>query len=122
MDWLGVGLLAFFMPMLISGLHALPAASSAPPAAVIPLVLAATSFAAMLWVEMRNPRPLLDFGLFSNHNFGLASGLAFLLMFDIVTLLGWIYCTPAAWPAALHSIHGAQSHGPESIDTYTKSA
>src|SRR4029453_12283323 len=91
---IGVGRVAcpvFFIPILIAGLHGLPAASSAPPAAVIPLVLAAISFAAMLWVEMRNPRPLLDFGLFSNHNFGLGSGLAFLLMFDIMTLLLYYY-------------------------------
>jgi hypothetical protein len=35
-DWLGLGLLAFFMAMLISGLHALPTA--APRAAIVPLV------------------------------------------------------------------------------------
>ena len=86
-DWVGLGLLAFFMAMLISGLHALPAAGSAPRAAVVPLVLAATSFAALLWVETHNHRPLLDFGLFSNQNFALASLLAFLLMFDIITFL-----------------------------------
>ena len=86
-DWLGLGLLACFMPMLISGLQALPTIDTAPRAAVIPLLLAATAFIAMLWVEMRNPRPLLDFGLFANHDFGLASMLAFLLMFDIMTLL-----------------------------------
>jgi MFS family permease len=87
LDWLGLGLLALFMPMLISGLQSLPTVDTAPFAAVIPLVLAATAFTAMLWVEMRNPRPLLDFGLFANHEFGLASLLAFLLMFDIMTLL-----------------------------------
>ena len=86
-DWLGLGLLAFFMAMLISGLHALPPAGSAPRTAVVPLALAATSFAALLWVETRNRRPLLDFGLFSNQNFALSSVLAFLLMFDIMTLL-----------------------------------
>jgi DHA2 family multidrug resistance protein-like MFS transporter len=86
-DWLGLVLLAFFMPMLISGLQALPAAGSEPRAAVIPFMLAAISFVALLWMETRNPRPLLDFGLFSNHNFGLSSVLAFLLMFDIMTLL-----------------------------------
>ncbi len=86
-DWLGLGLLAFFMAMLISGLHALPTAGSAPRAAIVPLVLAATAFTALHWAETRNRRPLLDFGLFSNQNFALASLLSFLLMFDIMTLL-----------------------------------
>ncbi len=86
-DWLGLGLLAFFMLMLVSGLHALARASSAPQAAIVPLVLAAISFAALLWAETRHRRPLLDFGLFSNQNFALACGLVFLLMFDIMSLL-----------------------------------
>jgi Na+/melibiose symporter-like transporter len=50
-------------------------------------VLAAIAFAALFWAETRHPRPLLDFGLFSNQNFALACLLAFLLMFDIMTLL-----------------------------------
>lgn len=86
-DWLGLGLLAFAMVMVISGLHALPAAGSAPLAAIVPLVLAATAFTALHWAETRNRRPLLDFGLFSNHRFALACLLSFLLMFDIMTLL-----------------------------------
>ena len=87
LDWLGLVLLAFFMVMLISGLHALPAAGSAPRTAVIPLVLAAASFTVLIWVETHKNQPLLDFRLFSNQNFALASLLAFLLMFDIMTLL-----------------------------------
>src|SRR4051794_39382900 len=87
LDWPGLVLLAFFMVMLILGLHALPAAGSAPRAAVVPLTLAAASFAALLWVEKHRNRPLVDFGLFSNQNFAIASLLAFLLMFDIMTLL-----------------------------------
>jgi hypothetical protein len=86
-DWLGLGLLAFFMVMLISGLHALSTANSAPWAAIVPLVLAAMSFAALHWAEIRNRQPLLDFGLFSNQTFALACQLSFLLMFDIMTLL-----------------------------------
>src|SRR3954468_19896612 len=86
-DWPGLVLLAFFMVMLVSGLHALPAAGSAPRAAVVPLTLAAAAFAMLFWVETRRRRPLLDFGLFSNRNFAVASLLAFLLMFDIMTLL-----------------------------------
>ena len=69
LDWPGLVLLAFFMVMLISGLHALPAAASAPRAAVIPLVLAAASFTVLLWVETHKNQPLLDFRLFSNQNF-----------------------------------------------------
>jgi hypothetical protein len=87
MDWVGLGLLAVFMVMLITGLQALAAARSAPQAAIVPLVLAAIAFAALLWAETRHHRPLLDFGLFSNRNFALACALAFLLMFDIMTLL-----------------------------------
>jgi MFS family permease len=86
-DWRGLGLLAFFMVMLVHGLHALATARSAPLAAIVPLVLAAMAFAALLWAETRHHRPLLDFGLFSNPNFALACLLAFLLMFDIMTIL-----------------------------------
>jgi DHA2 family multidrug resistance protein-like MFS transporter len=86
-DWLGLGLLAVFMVTLISGLHALPTARSEPAAAIVPLVLAAIAFAALLRVETRHHRPLLDFGLFVNKNFALACMLAFLLMFDIMAFL-----------------------------------
>jgi MFS transporter, DHA2 family, multidrug resistance protein len=86
-DWLGLGLLAFFMVTLVHGLHALAGARSDPMAAVVPLVLAAIAFAALLRVETRHHRPLLDFGLFGNRNFALACMLAFLLMFDIMALL-----------------------------------
>jgi Na+/melibiose symporter-like transporter len=86
-DWLGLGLLAFFMVMLVHGLHALAAARSEPAAAIVPLALAAIAFAALLRVETRHHRPLLDFGLFGNRNFALACMLAFLLMFDIMALL-----------------------------------
>src|SRR3981189_2903371 len=86
-DWPGLGLLGFFMVMLVHGLHALTTARSAPLAAIVPLVLAALAFAALLWAETRHHRPLLDFGLFSNRNFALACLLAFLLMFDIMTIL-----------------------------------
>ena len=86
-DWLGLGLLAFFMVMLISGLHALSTVDSAPWATIVPLVLAAMGFAALHWAETRSRQPLLDFGLFSNHTFALACLLSFLLMFDIMTLL-----------------------------------
>ena len=86
-DWLGLALLAFFMVMLVHGLHALATARSAPLAAIVPLALAALAFAALLWAETRHHRPLLDFGLFSNHNFALACLLAFLLMLDIMTIL-----------------------------------
>ena len=86
-DWLGLGLLAFFMVMLVSGLHALSTLDSAPWAAIVPLILAAMGFAALHWAETRSRQPLLDFGLFSNHTFALACLLSFLLMFDIMTLL-----------------------------------
>jgi MFS family permease len=75
------------MAMLISELHALPTAGSAPLAAIVPLVLAAMAFTALYWAETRSRRPLLDFRLFSNRNFALAALLSFLLMFDIMTLL-----------------------------------
>jgi MFS family permease len=86
-DWLGLALLAFFMVTLISGLHALPASRSDPQTAIVFLVLAAIAFAALLRVETRHHRPLLDFGLFGSRNFALACMLAFLLMFDITALL-----------------------------------
>src|SRR5271170_6286570 len=86
-DWLGLGLLAFFMVMLVHGLHALATAGSEPLAAIVPLALAAVGFVALLAVETRHHRPLLDFGLFRDRNFALACMLAFLLMFDIMALL-----------------------------------
>jgi MFS family permease len=86
-DWLGLGLLAVFMVMLISGLHALPVARSDPKAAIGPLGLAAVAFAVLLRVETRHRRPLLDFGLFGNRNFALACALVFLFMFDIMNIL-----------------------------------
>ena len=86
-DWLGLCLLAVFMVTLISGLHALPTARSAPQAAIVPLALAAIALAALMWAETRHHRPLLDFGLFADRNFALACALVFLLMFDIMTLL-----------------------------------
>jgi predicted MFS family arabinose efflux permease len=86
-DWLGLGLLAFFMVTLVSGLHALADARSDPKAAIVPLVLAVAGFAGLLWAETRHHRPLLDFGLFRNRNFALACALVFLLMFDIMNLL-----------------------------------
>jgi MFS family permease len=86
-DWLGLCLLAFFMVTLISGLHALPTARSAPGAAIALLALAAIALTALIWAETRHHRPLLDFGLFADQNFALASGLVFLLMFDIMALL-----------------------------------
>src|SRR5215470_18312578 len=86
-DWLGLALLAFFMVMLILGLHASSAVDSAPWDAIVPLVLAGMSFAALHRAETRHRQPLLDFGLFSNQTFALACLLSFLLMFDIMTLL-----------------------------------
>jgi DHA2 family multidrug resistance protein-like MFS transporter len=86
-DWLGLGLLAVFMVMLISGLHALPAVRSDPLAAIGPLGLAAAAFGVLVWAETRHHRPLLDFGLFRNRNFAVACALVFLLMFDIMNIL-----------------------------------
>ena len=86
-DWLGLCLLAAFMVTLISGLHALPTARSAPQAAIVPLAVAAIALAALMWAETRHHRPLLDFGLFADRNFALACALVFLLMFDIMALL-----------------------------------
>jgi Major Facilitator Superfamily len=86
-DWLGLLLLVLFMTMLITGLHALSTAATAPWAAVIPLAVAAIAFAVLHRTETRHPGPLLDFTLFTNRNFALACLLAFLLMFDIMALL-----------------------------------
>jgi MFS family permease len=86
-DWLGLILLAFFMVALVHGLRELGAARSEPAAAIVPLALAAIGFAALLAVETRRSKPLLDFALFRNRNFALGCALAFLLMFDIMALL-----------------------------------
>jgi MFS family permease len=86
-DWLGLGLLAGFMVMLVSGVHALASVRSAPLTAIVPLVLAAIAVVALIRVETRHPRPLIDFGFFYNRNFALGCALVFFLMFDILTLL-----------------------------------
>jgi MFS family permease len=87
MDVVGLGVLAFLMVTLITGLQALAHVRSAPLGAIVPLALAMLAFGALIWTETRHRQPLVDFGLFSNRNFAVASGLVFLLMFDIMTLL-----------------------------------
>jgi MFS family permease len=87
MDWLGLGILAVFMVTLISGLQALVYIRSKPFAAIIPLVLAAIAFAALIRTETRRKLPLVDFSLFANITFAISAGLLFLVMFDIMTLL-----------------------------------
>jgi MFS family permease len=87
MDWVGLCVLAFFMVTFISGLQALAHLRSTPQTAIVALILAAFALGALIWTEMRHPQPLVDFDLFSNRNFAVASGLIFLLMFDIMTLL-----------------------------------
>jgi MFS family permease len=87
MDWVGLVVLAVFMITLVSGLHALPKVRSMPLAALVGLAVAALAFAALIWVEKRQHQPLVDLGAFSHRNFAVASGLVFLLMFDIMTLL-----------------------------------
>jgi MFS family permease len=87
MDLVGLGILAVFMVTLISGLQALVYIRSKPFAAIIPLVLAAIAFAALIRTETRRKLPLVDFSLFANVTFAISAGLLFLVMFDIMTLL-----------------------------------
>jgi len=85
-DWLGLGLLAFFMAMLISGYTRCrpPVPPHAPP-----------SFRSRWQHVLRRaalggdaqPPAATRLRFFSNQNFALSSVLAFLLMFDIMTLL-----------------------------------
>ena len=71
-DWLGLGLLAIFMVLLVDGLRAMATVATNPAAAVAPLGLAAIAFAALIRFETRQNHPLLDFGLFRSWNFALA--------------------------------------------------
>lgn len=87
MDWVGLGVLAFFMVTLITGLQALAHIRSTPQAAIVPLALAMAALGLLIWTETRHRQPLVDFGLLSNRDFVVASALAFLVMFDIMTLL-----------------------------------
>jgi DHA2 family multidrug resistance protein-like MFS transporter len=87
MDLMGLGVLACFMVTLIFGLQALAHVRSTAKPAIVALTLAVFAFGVLIWTEMRNRQPLIDFGLFSNRNFAVASGLVFLLMFDIMALL-----------------------------------
>jgi MFS family permease len=86
-DWLGLLLLALFMVGLVQGLHGVTRLAAAPVATIVPFVVAALAFAALIPVETNSRAPLLDFGLFRSPNFALACVLAFLLMFDIMALL-----------------------------------
>jgi MFS family permease len=86
-DWLGAILLAVSMVALIWGLRGLAAEGANVKGVILPFVFAGTSFVALFVVETRCSRPLLDFTFFAKHDFALASLLAFLLMFDIMTLL-----------------------------------
>jgi predicted MFS family arabinose efflux permease len=90
MDWIGLGVLAVFMVTLVSGLHSLATVRSTPLAALVELALAAFAFAGLIWAEKRHRQPLVDLGVFSHRNFAVASGLVFLLMFDIMTLLLYV--------------------------------
>ena len=47
-DWLGLGLLAIFMVLLVDGLRAMATVATKPAAAVAPLGLAAIAFAALI--------------------------------------------------------------------------
>jgi MFS family permease len=87
MDWAGLGILAVFMVTLISGLQALAHLRANPPAAMVPLLLAAIAAVALVLMARRRSQPLVDFSLFANRNFSVAAGLLFLVMFDIMTLL-----------------------------------
>jgi MFS family permease len=87
MDWVGLVVLASFMVALISGLQALAHVRFSAKSALVALALATVAFGALIWTETRHPQPLVDFGLFANRTFAVASGLAFLLMFDIMALL-----------------------------------
>ncbi len=87
LDWIGLSLLVIFATMLVSGLRALPQIAAAPLDAAVPLATAAMAGAALPWAEGKNPRPLLDFNLFSNRDYLIACLLGFFLMFDIMTLL-----------------------------------
>jgi Na+/melibiose symporter-like transporter len=86
-DWAGLGFLACFMVPLIIGLQALAHARTTAKVTIAAFALALLAFGGLLWSEMRRLQPVVDFSLFSNRNFAVASGLAFLLMFDIMTLL-----------------------------------
>ena len=87
MDWTGLVVLAVFMVTLVSGLHSLATVRSTPLAAIVELALAAFAFAVLIRAERRHRQPLVDLGVFSHRNFAVASGLVFLLMFDIMTFL-----------------------------------
>jgi predicted MFS family arabinose efflux permease len=76
-----------FMVSLILGLRSLPSIRSLPRATIVPAALAIISFAALIWAQGRHQRPLLDFALLSKPNLIAACGMAFVLMFGIMTLL-----------------------------------
>jgi MFS family permease len=87
LDWPGLVLLAGFMTALIVGLRALPAVATAPLAAGLPLAIATAALAALLAVEARTARPLLDLGFFARGGFAFAAVVLFLSMLNIMTLL-----------------------------------
>ena len=88
------------MVALVSGLHSLATVRSTPLAAIVELALAAFAFAVLIRAERRHRQPLVDLGVFSHRNFAVASGLVFLLMFDIMTFLLYFnfVCAVGGWP------------------------
>jgi MFS family permease len=86
-DWGGFVLLAIFMIALVFGLHALPHVASAPLAALGPLALAASSFAALLALERRVAAPLFVRDFFSHRRFTAGVAVGSVSMFCIMALL-----------------------------------
>ncbi len=86
-DWLGVCLLAFVMVSLVLGLRSMPAIRSQPQMTITLMGLAIVSFAALIFAEARNERPLLDFRLLAKPGVAVACEMAFVLMLGIMTLL-----------------------------------
>jgi MFS family permease len=86
-DWAGFVLLAIFMTALVSALHALPAATSAPLSLAGYALLAAASFIALLKLERSIEAPLIDLGLFKEAAFVRAVALGSIAMSCILALL-----------------------------------
>ncbi len=100
LDWPGVGLLGGFMIALVIGLQAVPSAAASPAAAAVPLAVPLLALAALLAVEIRTARPLLDPAFFAKRNFSIAAAVLFLSMLNIMTLLLY-YNLVAQAPAGL---------------------
>ena len=84
-DWIGAGVISLALIGLNLGLGSGEAGSTAPPAyAPLALAIGAIGLASFLWIERRQPHPLLNLQIFKRHNVSAGGGLNLLIGFCLM--------------------------------------